>query len=157
MPNSCFDSNNFVIPCRDSDGRTVHLSVDVHPGQARIIKYLLSAGKYGITDQETLLRWCICWGLQTLLGHPPNAFALVEAKMNVLQDDQFERQKDCLGISVHKYLTAGKVEAARRIVNRCLEEYSGITCEYWRTRWLSTLAEPMHQLEQLGIRVAKLR
>jgi hypothetical protein len=153
MPNSCFDPNDFIVPHRDPDGRTVRLSVDLHPGQVRIIEYLLSMGKHGITDQEALLRWCVCWGLHALLDHPPNAFALTEAKLNVLQDEVFEQQQYCLSTSVHKYLAAGNVEAARRVVNGCIADYGRISCGYWRNRWISTLAESLDQLQRRGIRV----
>lgn len=157
MPNSCFDSSNFSISHQDAQGRTVRLSVDLHPGQMRIVDYLLSTTNYGIPDREALLRWCICWGLHALLGYPPLSVLLMEAKMDIFQDEMFEQQQDCLGVSVQKYLAAGNFDEARRVVGHSHDEYRQISCNYWRGRWLSTLTEPLNLLHQMGIRVATSR
>jgi len=153
MPNTCFDTDHFEIPARDAEDHTVRITVDIHPGQARIVDHLVSRARHGITDKDALLRWCICWGVYTLLGHPPNSVALMEAKINVLQDDQFEQQQHCLSISVQKYLAAGNLDAARRVVSHCQEEYRRISCGYWRERWLSTLTEPLDLLQRHGVRI----
>src|SRR5438132_754636 len=78
-------------------------------------------------------------------------FTLVEAKMNILQAERFERQKDCAADSVQKWLAAGNIEAARKLVMLSYEEYRRIPTEYWRTRWLSTLEPAVDLLRQRGV------
>ena len=153
MPNTCFDTNNFAVASRDAAGKTARLDVDVHPGQLRIANFILESGTFRFADSGDLVRWCLGFGLHTLLGRLPHPHALMEAKLNISQDERFEAQKECLSISVHKYLIAGELEAVRRAVSLSHEEYSQIQCEYWRLRWLSTLKDPIEQLQKLGVQI----
>ena len=68
--------------------------------------------------------------------------------MNILNDERFERQKDVIGGSVQKYLAAGDVESARRVVTLSFQEYSRIQHPYWKPLWLSTLEAPLEMLRQ---------
>jgi len=118
-----------------------------------MLDYLVSVARHGITSREALLRWSICWGTYSILGQPPNSVSLVEAKFNIFQDDNFEQQKDCIAVSVQKYLAARDVEAARRVVSRCYDDYDRISCRYWREKWLSTLTAPLEMLRRQGVRI----
>jgi hypothetical protein len=71
--------------------------------------------------------------------------------MNILNDEGFQRQKDCLGDSVKKYLAAGDKESAHRLVSLSHEEYCRIPNEYWRALWLSTLNTSIEMLRRHGI------
>ena len=73
--------------------------------------------------------------------------------MNILQDERFERQKNVLGESVQKYLAAGDVESARRVVTPSFQEYSRIQQPYWKSLWLSTLEAPLELLRQRGVNI----
>ena len=151
MPSSCIDPSDLVIPAFDSYAKTLHLTIDIHPGQARMLDHFASCDWLPFRERDALVRWCICWGVYTLLGPLPSTFALIEAKMNVLQDERFERQKDCAADSVQKWLAAGNIEAARKLVMLSYEEYRRIPTEYWRTRWLSTLEPAVDLLRQCGV------
>jgi len=151
--NTCHDDGNFIVPSHDPDGASARLTVQIHPGQDRILEYLVDAKRNAFRDKEALIRWCICWGIYTLFGPLPNSISLMEAKMNIFYDERFEEQKDCLGISVQKYLAAGDLEAARRAVTLCYDDYSRIACEYCRERWLSTLNESIDLLQRRGVRI----
>lgn len=151
MPGSYLDPTDLIIPAFDSDAKTSHLEVDIHPGQARILDYLAACDGWPFRSREDAARFCICFGTHSLLGPLPNVFTLVEAKMNILQDERFERQKDCLAESVQKYLAAGDKESARRLVTLSFEEYSRIPNQYFRFLWLSTLSVAIEMLRQHGI------
>jgi hypothetical protein len=152
-PRTCHDDSDYVIRAHDADGKTVRLPLNIHPAQARMLDYLANTKGCGLQTTDAVARWCISWGIYTLFGPLPNTIALMVAKMNIFQDERFEAQKDCLSTSVHKYLIAGNIEAARRVVSLSHEEYSQIRCDYWRARWLSTLEEPIDQLRQLGVQI----
>jgi hypothetical protein len=76
----------------------------------------------------------------------------MESKLNILQAERFERQKDCLAVSVEKELAAGNRESARRLVIFSFEDYCAINNPYWKTMWLSTLSVPLETLRQHGLR-----
>jgi hypothetical protein len=151
MPNTCFDPSDLIIPAFDTNAKTSQLVVHVHPGQVRIIDYLTAGDRLPFRDRDDSIRCCICLGAYFLLEPLPNVFALCEAKMNILQDERFERQKDCLADSIQKNLAAGEKENARRLVDSSFEEYRRIPNPYWRSRWLSTLDAPIQMLEQHGV------
>jgi hypothetical protein len=151
MPNTCFDPSDLIIPAFDTNAKTSELVVHVHPGQVRILDYLTASDHLPFRDRDDVIRWCICFSSHTLLDCLPNPFALCEAKMNILQDERFERQKDCLADSVQKYLAAGENENARRVVDTAAEDYRRIQNPYWRSRWLSTLDSAIQMLQQHGI------
>jgi hypothetical protein len=153
MPKTCFDPDDFMVSAHDSEGHTARLTLDLHPGQYRMLEYLVNTNRNGFHTKDAVLRWCVCWGIHTLLGPLPNTMALMEAKMDIFYDERFQEQKDCLGISVHKYLAAENLEAARRTVTLCHDDYSRIACEYWRERWLSTLKESIDLLQRRGVRI----
>lgn len=151
--NTCPDDGNFIIPSHDPDGASARQTVQIHPGQDRILEYLVDAKRNAFQNKEALIRWCICWGIYTLFGPLPNSISLMEAKMNIFYDERFEKQKDCLGISIQKYLATGNMEAARRTVTLCYDDYSRIVCEYWKEQWLSTLKESIDLLQRRGVRI----
>ena len=153
MPNTCFDPSDLIIPAFDANAKTVEIIVDIHPGQERLLDYVATCDWLPFRERAELVRWCICWGVYTLLGPLPSTFALIEAKMNVLQDERFEHQKDCLAESTEKYLATGNVDGARRLVTLSHEEYSRIPNEYWRRKWLSTLDGPIEMLKRRGINI----
>jgi len=153
MPNTCFDPSDLIIPAFDANAKTVEIIVDIHPGQERLLDYVATCDWLPFRERDALVRWCICWGVYTLLGPLPSTFALIEAKMNVLQDERFERQKDCLAESTSKYLAGGDVDGARRLVTLSYEEYSRIPNQYWRARWLSTVEPAIDLLRQRGVNI----
>jgi hypothetical protein len=65
---ACFDRADLVVPARDADGRTFHMAVDLHPGQGRILEYTLRGGRFPFCNYADMIRWCVCFGLYTLLG-----------------------------------------------------------------------------------------
>jgi hypothetical protein len=140
MPNTCFDPGDLIVPAHDPNAKTILLTVELHPGQVRMLEYILNCDRFPFRQQPQVVRWAVCWALHTLLAALPNSFGLIEAKMNILQDENFERQKDCLGESVQKYIADGNIEGARRLVIQSQEDYQQIYNEYWRAKWLSTLA-----------------
>jgi hypothetical protein len=152
MSSTSFDPSDLIIPAFDANAKTVEITVDIHPGQARQLDYLASAERLSFRDRENVVRWCIAWGTHTLDGPLPSSFSLVEAKMNVLHDERFQRQKDCLADSVQKYLAAGEKENARRALALTSEEYNRITSKYWRDLWLSTLEPGLEMLRQHEVR-----
>ena len=150
MPSTCFDPSDLIIPAFDTNSKTVEITVDIHPGQARMLEYFASAERLSFRDRENVVRWCIAWGTHTLDGPLPSVFSLVEAKMNVLHDERFQRQKDCIADSVQKYLAAGEKDNARRVLALAFEEYHRIPSKYWRDLWLSTLEPGLEMLRQHG-------
>jgi hypothetical protein len=152
--NTGFDRTDLIVSAHDPDGQTFRLAADLHPRQGRILEYVLRDERFPFRQCTDVVRWCVCFGLYTLLVPLPHPLALMEAKMNILQDENFERQKDCLSVSVQKYLAVGNVEGARRLVVQSHEEYRKISNEYWRTKWLSTLESAIETLGQQGIQLS---
>ncbi len=150
MPNT-FDSADLIIPWCDANAKTRQLTVDLHPGQVRILQHLVDCGRFPFHQVADVVRCCVCLGIEALFNPFPNPFAIVEARMNILNDERFERQKDVLGESVQKYLTAGDVESARRVVTLSFQEYSRIQHAYWKPRWLSTLEPAIEMLCNRGV------
>src|SRR5437667_11152802 len=95
MPSSCFDPSDLVIPAFDSYAKTLHLTIDIHPGQARMLDHFASCDWLPFRERDALVRWWICGGVEPLLGPHPSTFALVEANVNVQQAGRFEREQDC--------------------------------------------------------------
>jgi len=116
-----------------------------------MLEYILNCGRFPFRDDAQVIRWAVCWAIHTLLAPLPSTIGLIEARMNILQDENFERQKDCLGDSIQKYLAARNIEGARRLVVQAYEEYRKISSEYWREKWLSTLESAVEMLRQQGI------
>src|SRR5947209_13362853 len=139
MPSSCFDPSDLIIPAFDTSASTAHIGLDVHPGQLRILNYLAGSNLLPFRNREDVARFAMCFGTHALLISIPSGFAILEAKLDLLQDERFQRQKDCLSDSVLKYLAAGELENARRVVLNAFEEYRRIPTLYWRNLWLSTL------------------
>jgi hypothetical protein len=153
MPNTCFCPDDLIIPAFDANAKTSDVSVQLHPGQVRMLEYLVDCDRFPFHQVADVVRCCVCLGIEALLSPFPSPFALIEARMNILQDERFERQKDCLSESVQKELATGDVEGARRLVAFSYEEYSRITHEYWGPRWLSTLEAPLEMLRQRGMNI----
>ena len=151
MPNTCFCADDLIIPAFDSNAKTSDVTVQLHPGQVRMLEYLVDCGRFPFHQVVDVVRCCVCLGIEALFNPFPNPFAIVEARMNILNDERFERQKDVLGESVQKYLTAGDVESARRVVTLSFQEYSRIQHPYWKPLWLSTLEAPLEMLRQRGV------
>ena len=151
MPNTCFCADDLIIPAFDSNAKTSDVSVQLHPGQVRMLEYLVDCGRFPFHQVVDVVRCCVCLGIEVLFSPFPSPYALIEARMNILQDERFERQKDVLGGSVQKYLAAGDVESARRVVTLSLQEYSRIQHPYWKPLWLSTLEAPLEMLRQRGV------
>jgi hypothetical protein len=151
MPNTCFDTAELIVPAHDPNAKTVSLVVEIHPGQVRILDYILQCGRFPFHENSQIIRWAVCWAIHTLLAPLPHTFGLIEAKMNILQDENFERQKDCCAIAVQKYLATNNTEAARRLVIQSYEEYRKIPNEYWKMKWLSTLEDAIEMLKQKGV------
>ena len=130
MPRTCFDAlrvvprsihssdaGDFDIPAFDANSQTLALVIELHPGQFRMLNYVVECDSLPFRDHSQVIRWCMAYGLYPLVaGQLPSAFALAEAKINILQDDRFERQQDCLAESIQKYLAAGEKENARRLL-----------------------------------------
>lgn len=151
MPNTCFDPTNLIIPAFDPNAKAILLTIELHPGQVRMLDYIVNSRRFPFHENVQIVRWAVCWGIHTLLAPLPSSFGLIEAKMNILQDENFERQKDCLGTSVQKYLRAGNTDAARRLVLQANEDYQNIANEYWRTKWLSTIEPAVEMLSAKGV------
>jgi hypothetical protein len=154
MPNTCFDPADFFVPACADDGQTVKLALELHPGQSRLLEHILTHTPIPFHTYSEVIRWCICWGVETLMTRPlPNSAALIEAKMNMLRHEGLERQKECLDVSVQKYLATGNIECARKLLVQSYEEYSRIRSEYWRQVWLSTLEDAAEMLRYHGVRL----
>jgi hypothetical protein len=152
MSNVCFDLSDLIVPAFDANAKTRAVNVDIHPGQVELLDYFAGSTQLGFGNRENVIRWSIAWGTHTLLAPLPRGFALLEAKINILHYERFQRQKDCLGISVQKYLSAGQKENARQLIAFAYEEYSRIPYTYWRRLWLSTLEPAIAMLQKHGIR-----
>ena len=151
MPNTCFCADDLIIPAFDANAKTSDVTVQLHPGQVRMLEYLVDCRRFPFHQVADVVRCCVCLGIEVLFSPFPSPYALIEARMNILQDERFERQKDVLGGSVQKYLAAGDVESARRVVTLSLQEYSRIQHPYWKPLWLSTLEAPLEMLRQRGV------
>ncbi len=151
MPNTCFCADDLIIPAFDSNAKTSDVTVQLHPGQVRMLEYLVDCRRFPFHQVADVVRCCVCLGIEALLSPYPSPFALIEARMNILNDERFERQKDVIGGSVQKYLAAGDVESARRVVTLSFQEYSRIQHPYWKPLWLSTLEAPLEMLRQRGV------
>ena len=151
MPNTWFDAADLIVPAYDSNAKTIKVAVELHPGQVRMLEYILGSGRFPFHDIAQVVRWAVCWAIHTLLAPLPSSFGLIEAKMNI-QDENFERQQDCLSVSVQKYLEAGNTDAARRLVLQTNEDCQNITNEYWRTKWLSTIEPAFENPRRKGNR-----
>ena len=148
MPNTCFCADDLIIPAFDANAKTSDVTVQLHPGQVRMLEYLVDCRRFPFHQVADVVRCCVCLGIEALLSPYPSPFALIEARMNILNDERFERQKDVIGGSVQKYLAAGDVESARRVVTLSFQEYSRIQHPYWKPLWLSTLEAPLEMLRQ---------
>ena len=153
MPSTCFDPSDLIIPMFDAHAKTHELTVQFHPGQVRMLEYLVDCGRFPFHQVADVVRCCVCLGIEALLSPFPSPYALIEARMNILQDERFERQKDVLGESVQKYLAFADVESARRVVKLSFQEYSRIQHPFWKPRWLSTLDAPIDMLRQQGVNI----
>ena len=91
MPDTCFDPGDLIIPAHDPNAKTILLAVELHPGQARMLDHILSCGHFPFRENAQILRWAVCWAIHALLAALPNSYGLIEAKMNILQDENFER------------------------------------------------------------------
>jgi hypothetical protein len=151
MPNTCFDPTDLIIPAFDACAKTRELTVQFHPGQVRMLQYLADCGRFPFHQVADAVRCCVCLGIEALFSPFPSPFAIVEARMNILNDEKFERQKDVLGDSVQKYLSFGDVENARRVVKLSFQEYSRIQHPYWKPLWLSTLEPAIEMLCNRGV------
>jgi len=151
MPNSCFNPNDLIVPMFDTNAKTMQLAFHIHPGQRRLLEYLANSKHLPFRDIDDVSRWCICWGSHCLLGPPPNTFALIEAKLNVIQDERLQEQRDCISVSVEKYVAQGQIEAACRLVTVSYQNYLQIPSVYWRTTWLETLEPAIELLHKHGI------
>ncbi len=151
MPNTCFCADDLIIPAFDSNAKTSDVTVQLHPGQVRMLEYLVDCRRFPFHQVADVVRCCVCLGIEVLFSPYPSPFALIEARMNILNDERFERQKDVIGGSVQKYLAAGDVESARRVVTLSFQEYSRIQHPYWKPLWLSTLEAPLEMLRQRGV------
>ncbi len=151
MPNTCFCADDLIIPAFDANAKTSDVTVQLHPGQVRMLEYLVDCRRFPFHQVADVVRCCVCLGIEALLSPYPSPFALIEARMNILNDERFERQKDVIGGSVQKYLAAGDVESARRVVTLSFQEYSRIQHPYWKPLWLSTLEAPLEMLRQRGV------
>ena len=152
-PSTCFDPADLIIPIFDAHAKTRELTVQFHPGQVRMLEYLVDCRRFPFHQVADVVRCCVCLGIEVLFSPFPSPFAIVEARMNILNDERFERQKDVIGGSVQKYLAAGDVESARRVVTLSLQEYSRIQQPYWKSLWLSTLDTPIDMLRQRGVNI----
>ena len=150
-PSTCFDPADLIIPIFDAHAKTQEITVQFHPGQVRMLEYLVDCRRFPFHQVADVVRCCVCLGIEALLSPYPSPFALIEARMNILNDERFERQKDVIGGSVQKYLAAGDVESARRVVTLSFQEYSRIQHPYWKPLWLSTLQAPLEMLRQRGV------
>src|SRR2546429_9509422 len=148
MPNTCFCAADLIMRAFDSNAKASDVTVQLRPGQVRMLEYLVDCRRFPFHQVADVVRCCVCLGIEALLSPYPSPFALIEARMNILNDERFERQKDCLSESVQKALAAGDVEGARRLVAFSYEEYNRITHEYWKPLWLSTLEAPLEMLRQ---------
>jgi hypothetical protein len=120
MPDTGFDLADLIIPCFDSNAKTVQLTLDLHPGQVRMLEYILECGRFPFRDIEQAIRWAVCWAIYTLLAPLPSSFGLMEDRMNILHDENFERQKDCLSDSVQR--TTSAISAVPKKVSTDLSE-----------------------------------
>src|SRR5438046_4051717 len=109
-PSTCFDPADLIIPIFDAHAKTRELTVQFHPGQVRMLEYLVDCRRFPFHQVADVVRCCVCLGIEALLNPYPSPFALIEARMNILNDERFERQKDVIGGSVQKYLAAGDVK-----------------------------------------------
>ena len=153
MPNYCIDPSDLNIPAFDTDSKTFTITLNIHPGQAQILDHLARSPSFGFVNTENAARFCICWGIHTLLGPLPPSFRFAEAKLNTLQYERLQRQRDIVAESVQKYLARGEHELARRTVSLAYEDYRSIAVEYWRDLWLATLEPAVEMFKQHGIRI----
>ena len=143
----CFD-----IPAFNSNnGETLSFVIDIHPALQKLVNCVIDTNKFGFRNRDQVIRWCILWGLYSLLEDFPGSPALARAREYVLHLEVFERQQECLTDSIQKSLSAGNVEAARRLVQNCFEEYNRIPVSFWRDLWLSTLMSPIEMLRRHGV------
>ena len=153
MPNTCINDSDLIVPAFDASAKTSQVILNIHPGQVRILDDLAASGLLPFVDREDAARFAICYGAHALLIGVPNNYALLEAKMDILQDERFERQEGSLAVSVQKYLAAGELDNARRLVTASFEEYRRIPISYWQARWISTLVPAIEMLRQRGVRL----
>src|SRR2546427_323098 len=94
MPSTCFDPSDLIIPMFDAHAKTHEMTVQFHPGQVRILDYLVDCDRFPFHQVADVVRCCVCLGIEALLSPFPTPYALIEARMNILNDERFERQKD---------------------------------------------------------------
>lgn len=151
MESSSYEMSDLIIPAFGANGQTVSLVIDLHPGQVRMLNHAVGCDHLPFREREDVARWCVAFGLYSLLDRLPDASALAAAKINITLDDEFQQRRDCLAISVEKELKAGDHESARRIVLRAVDDYSQLESPYWKAMWLDTLGIPMELLRLHGI------
>ena len=88
MPNTCINDSDLIVPAFDASAKTSQVILNIHPGQVRILDDLAASGLLRFVDREDAARFAICYGAHALLIAVPNNYALLEAKMDILQDEK---------------------------------------------------------------------
>ena len=77
-PSTCFDPADLIIPMFDAHAKTHELTVQFHPGQVRMLSYLVDCGRFPFHQVADVVRCCVCLGIEALLSPFPSPYALIE-------------------------------------------------------------------------------
>src|SRR5438876_8438467 len=149
MPASCFDPADYEVPMQDRRNRTGHIQVNLHPGQLRLVEYIVKTKRFGFADIAAFVRWCVCYGLFEFLRRPPHPLVLNEAKQNIWWDEEFDSKMGHLLETFHTYIAAGAIAQARNLVEHWHRAALDQPDAYWRDRHLKSLEEPLCILEEI--------
>jgi hypothetical protein len=119
-----YDADEYIVPARDLNGRSVRLCLRVPPLLDRMLKELVKSGKSPFKEKADAARWCINHGVETLESLIPSASIFPVLRMSLLLTranihrnafNEFFVKLDgvMVQLSAHSYL----YERSRRLIN----------------------------------------
>lgn len=136
------DERDYLIPAKDSQGRSVRVMCRVAPETARLVAEVYQSHKWPFRVQGDLIRFAIASTARKLAvgaGLTDSVIAHGEILANLLRDEEYQLQWEenfrLLRRVIDKYMARGAPGKARELVHRCLNSIRGMKEGYWRDQY----------------------
>lgn len=136
------DEREYLIPAKDSQGRSVRVMCRVAPETARLVAEVYQSHKWPFRVQGDLIRFAIAATARKLAagaGLEGSVIAHGEILSNLLRDEEYQLQWEenfrLLRRVIDKYMARGAPSKARELVVRCLSSIRGMKEGYWRDQY----------------------